>query len=147
MIIRCSSKWLRILKWTSRKIHVSKLISASQAELFSVTHPNCNKLGTAGLPLPFNNVKIVNDLMEDVTYGVPGQLLIQSPALMNCYYMDPKATEEAIYVDSEGAKWYRTGDYAVIDEDGCLTVLDRYVEPVNIGNRENERFNCVDSLT
>ena len=112
---------------------------------FSITHPNCTKVGTAGIPLPFNNVKIVDDSFNDVTYNKPGKLLITGPCLMNGYYCRPDLTKKAIYIDEKGTKWYITGDYAVVDFDGCLTVLDRYVEPITINNNGfEEKVNLLD---
>lgn len=101
---------------------------------FSITHPNCTKIGTAGIPLPFNNVKIVDDCFRDVTYNIPGRLLITGPCLMNGYYNRDDLTKEAMYTDEKQISWYRTGDYAVIDDDGCLTVLDRYIKPIQINS-------------
>lgn len=103
---------------------------------FSVTHPRCTKVGTAGLPLPFNNVKIVDEDFNDLTYNVPGRLFITGPCLMNGYYNRDDLTKKAIYVDDNGISWYSTGDYAVVDEDGCLTVIDRYIPPVVLENGE-----------
>ena len=112
---------------------------------FSVTHPNCTKMGTAGIPLPFNNVKIVNDSFKDVTYNVPGKLFITGPCLMNGYYNREDLTQKAIYVDDKGVAWYNTGDYAVVDNDGCLTILDRYVEPIEIiSDGKKEKVNTLD---
>lgn len=112
---------------------------------FSITHPNCNKLGTSGIPLPFNNVKIVNDSLEDLTYNKPGKLFITGPCLMNEYYNMKEQTKKAIYTDKNGVSWYNTGDYAVLDNDGCLTVLDRYKEPVIIkNNNKTEKVNLLD---
>lgn len=45
---------------------------------FSLTHPNCSKIGSSGIPLPFNNVKIVMILSM--------MLLIINPA--NCLSPD-----------------------------------------------------------
>ena len=109
---------------------------------FSITHPNCIKVGTAGIPLPFNNVKIVDDSFEDVTYNNPGKLYITSPCLMNGYYKRDDLTKKALYTDKKGTIWYNTGDYAVMDTDGCLTVLDRYMEPIQISS--NEKINLLD---
>lgn len=99
---------------------------------FSVPHPNCMKLGTAGIPQPFNNVKIVDESFHDVTYNVPGRLFITGPALMNGYYKREDLTKKVLYTDEKGITWYDTGDYAVVDDDGCLTVLDRYMGPIEI---------------
>lgn len=113
---------------------------------FSVCHPKCNKIGSAGLPLPFNNVKIVDDSMRDLTYGQAGRLLIQSPALMNGYYNNQSLTDKAMYIDENGEKWYNTGDYAKIDDDGCLTVLDRYVDPITINNEKVQLLDIVEKI-
>lgn len=109
---------------------------------FSITHPNCTKVGTAGIPLPFNNVKIIDESFNDVTYNKPGRLLITGPCLMNGYYNREDLTKKAIYIDDKGISWYITGDYAVLDDDGCLTILDRYTSPVKV--RNGEQVNMLD---
>ncbi len=113
---------------------------------FTLTHPNCVKLGTSGIPLPFNNVKIVNESFKDTTYNVPGQLLITGPCLMNGYYNREDLTNKVIYMDEYGTSWYITGDYAVLDDDGCLTVLDRYMPAIEITgtNGIKEKVNPID---
>ena len=113
---------------------------------FSIIHQYCNKVGTTGLPLPFNNVKIVDDSFNDVTYGVPGKLFITGPCLMNGYYKRDDLTKKVMWIDSDGTRWYNTGDYAVLDDDGCLTVLDRYVEPIAIKSDDGkeEKVNILD---
>lgn len=127
-------------------IHQMTGFGASEVNTtFSITHPNCNKVGTAGIPLPFNNVKIVDESFRDVTYNKPGKLFITGPCLMNGYYHRDDLTSKAIYVDSRGVSWYNTGDYAIVDNDGCLTILDRYVSPVKINYKgNNENVNMLD---
>ena len=91
--------------------------------------------------------EIVDEVFNDVTYNVPGKLYITGPCLMNEYYNRPDLTQKAIYVDEEGTRWYSTGDYAVMDADGCLTVLDRYSEPVDITyNGQTEKVNLLDIM-
>lgn len=99
---------------------------------FSICHPNCNKVGSAGIPLPFNNVKIISDNGNYATYGKPGRLYITGPCLMNGYYKRDDLTQKVLISDEDGTLWYDTGDYAVMDDDGCLTVLDRDSKPVSI---------------
>ncbi len=114
---------------------------------FSCTHQYCNKIGTAGIPMPFNNVKITDTSIKDVTYNVPGKLFITGPALMNGYYKRDDLTKKAIYIDEDGTRWYYTGDYAVMDKDGCLTVLDRFIEPVTINFKgKEEKVNMLDII-
>ena len=102
---------------------------------FSVTHPNCNKVGSCGLPLPFNNVRIVDDSLRDLTYNKPGQLHLTGPSMMNGYYGRDDLTEKVTYYEN-GTKWYISGDYAVMDDDGCMTVLDRYTGPITIDSHQ-----------
>lgn len=99
---------------------------------FTAAHPLCDKLGASSLPLPFNNVKIIDENGNDLTYNQPGRLLITGPCLMNGYLGRDDLTQKVLIKDKNGITWYDTRDYAVIDEDGCLTVLDRDAPPADI---------------
>ncbi len=112
---------------------------------FSITHPYCNKIGTAGIPLPFNNVKILDENGDNLSYGQPGRLFITGPCMMNGYYGRDDLTNKVLIPDKNGVIWYDTGDYAVVDYDGCLTVLDRYKSPIEIQrNGQKEKVNMLD---
>ena len=56
---------------------------------FTVAHPNCNMIGSSGLPLPFNNVMIKDRSFNDLSYNQPGRIWITGPAMMNGYYNKP----------------------------------------------------------
>lgn len=99
---------------------------------FSFASPNCNVVGSAGIPLPFNNVKIVDSDFNDLTYNQPGRLLITSPCLMLGYFGRNDLTKQALYTDEKGIVWYDTKDYAYVDDNGCLYVLDRDKAPTEI---------------
>ena len=73
---------------------------------FSVAHPNCNMIGSSGLPLPFNNVMIKDRSFNDLSYNEPGRIWVTGPAMMNCYYNNPQMTDSVIYTDKNGVKWY-----------------------------------------
>lgn len=113
---------------------------------FSMTHPYCNKIGSCGLPLPFNNVRITDGSLNPLSYNERGKLFITGPALMNEYYNRPDLTKEAILVDKDGTRWYNTKDYAVMDDDGCLTVLDRYVEPIKINSHDIQTLDIIETV-
>lgn len=113
---------------------------------FTMTHPNCNKIGTAGIPLPFNNVRITDASLKPLSYNQRGKLFITGPCLMNEYYSRPDLTEKAILIDKDGTRWYNTKDYAVLDKDGCLTVIDRYVEPIVINSREINTLDIIEDI-
>lgn len=99
---------------------------------FSVAHPNCNIVGSAGIPLPFNNVRIKDQDFNDLSYNQPGRLLITGPAMMNGYYNDESLTKDVLITDEDGTIWYDTKDYAYVDISGSLVTIDRYIEPINI---------------
>lgn len=112
---------------------------------FSFASPNCNVVGSAGIPLPFNNVRIVDSNFNDLTYNQSGRLLITSPCLMLGYFGRDDLTKQALYTDEKGIVWYDTKDYAYVDENGCLFVLDRDKPKVEINVGEHtEMVNLLD---
>ena len=106
---------------------------------FSVANPNCNVSGSAGIPLPFNNVRIVDESFRDVSYNTPGRLLITGPCLMNGYYGREDLTKKALIKDDNGITWYNTGDYARMDTNGNLFVLDRIAKPIEIVDKDGSK--------
>lgn len=105
---------------------------------FSVANPNCNAIGSSGIPLPFNNVKIVDDSFNDLTYNQPGRLLITGPCIMNGYYERDDLTKQVLIHDENGTIWYDTKDYALMDDDGNLFVLDRDSKPITINSKDGK---------
>ncbi|MCP2261701.1 4-coumarate--CoA ligase [Streptoalloteichus tenebrarius] len=81
--------------------------------------------GTVGLMLPNMTAKLVDPATgEEVGPGVPGELLLRGPNVMAGYLNDEAATEAAF--DDEG--FLRTGDVAVVDGQGCFSIVDRVKE-------------------
>ena len=103
---------------------------------FSVAHPNCNMIGSSGLPLPFNNVMIKDRSFNDLSYNEPGRIWVTGPAMMNCYYNNPQMTDSVIYTDKDGIKWYNTKDFGFVHDTGSLFVLDRDQKPLEINSKE-----------
>lgn len=103
---------------------------------FTVAHPNCNMIGSSGLPLPFNNVMIKDRSFNDLSYNEPGRIWVTGPAMMNCYYNNPQMTDSVIYTDKNGVKWYNTKDFGFVHDTGSLFVLDRDQKPLEINSKE-----------
>ena len=57
---------------------------------------------------------------EDVVAGDPGEIWVRGPNVFVGYWDDPDATSRVL-VDG----WLRTGDVAVADDDGFLSLVDR----------------------
>jgi O-succinylbenzoic acid--CoA ligase len=70
-------------------------------------------------PVPGTAVRIVAD-GADVPPGMPGEILVRGPTVMQGYLHDPEATSRAL---RDG--WLHTGDAGYLDADGALHVLDR----------------------
>ncbi len=92
-----------------------------------------NKPGTVGLPLPGARFKIVDpDSLTELPTGEAGLVLIGGTQIMQGYLNDPERTAEAI-VEQDGIRWYKSGDKGKLDEDGFLTILDRYSRFAKLG--------------
>ncbi|ALB70357.1 long-chain-fatty-acid--CoA ligase FadD [Cronobacter muytjensii] len=76
--------------------------------------------GSIGLPVPSTEVKLIDDEGHEVAPGEPGELCIKGPQVMLGYWQRPDATDEIL---QEG--WLRSGDIAVMDEEGFLRIVDR----------------------
>lgn len=92
-----------------------------------------NKPGTVGAPLPGTQFRIVDpDTMEELPIGEDGLILAGGAQIMKGYLKNPEMTAQAIAVIN-GKRWYKTGDKGHVDEDGYLTIVDRYSRFAKIG--------------
>ncbi|HHJ16675.1 MAG TPA: acyl-[ACP]--phospholipid O-acyltransferase [Gammaproteobacteria bacterium] len=92
-----------------------------------------SKPGTVGLPLPGSSFKIVDpDTMQPLPSNEDGLILIGGTQVMLGYLNDPEKTRESI-VEIDGHRWYKSGDKGHLDEDGFLTIVDRYSRFAKIG--------------
>jgi long-chain acyl-CoA synthetase len=77
--------------------------------------------GSIGLPLPGVLVRLIDRFGEDALVGDPGEVWVKGPNVFAGYWDDPEATRAALTEDG----WLRTGDLAVVDDDGFLWLVDR----------------------
>src|SRR5947199_5068173 len=77
--------------------------------------------GTIGPPLPGVDVRLVDADGGDVLPGDPGEIWVHGPNVFPGYWHDPAATARALTADG----WRRTGDVAVSDDDGELSLVAR----------------------
>jgi long-chain acyl-CoA synthetase len=87
----------------------------------SFNPPGHIKLGTIGLPVASTNCKVIDDNGNELPVGEAGELCVKGPQVMKGYWQRPEATAETISSDG----WLKTGDVAVISEDGYLKIVDR----------------------
>ncbi|MEU9886354.1 AMP-binding protein [Sphaerisporangium sp. NPDC051011] len=85
-------------------------------------------LGLLGVPTPGWKVRVVDENLRDVPPDSPGELLVSGPSLMRGYWRRPEATEAAL---RDG--WFRTGDLAVMREDGWIRLVGRIKDSIRRG--------------
>lgn len=92
------------------------------------------KPGTIGQPLPQTQVRLLDkeDPTRDAQAGEPGELAVAGPQVMQGYWNRPDADAD-VFVEIEGTRWLRTGDIAVIDDDGFIAIVDRSKDMIAVG--------------
>jgi long-chain acyl-CoA synthetase len=77
--------------------------------------------GCIGLPIPSTECGIMNDQGELLPQGEVGELVIRGPQVMKGYWQRPEETAKVMTEDG----WLRTGDIAMMTEDGFFKIVDR----------------------
>jgi fatty-acyl-CoA synthase len=90
------------------------------------------KVGSAGQPPLYTDVRCVDEEGRPVPAGERGEICIKGPNIMAGYWNRPDATAEVI--DADG--WFHSGDLGYLDEQGYLYVVDR-VKDMVISGGEN----------
>ncbi|MER8097782.1 AMP-binding protein [Streptomyces goshikiensis] len=100
------------------------------------------RVSTVGRVGPHLEVKVVDPgTGRTVPRGEPGELCTRGYSVMLGYWGEPERTAEAV----DAARWMHTGDLAVMDEDGYLSITGRIKDMVirggeNLYPREIEEF-------
>ncbi|WP_296219933.1 long-chain-fatty-acid--CoA ligase FadD1 [Pseudomonas sp. UBA2684] len=79
------------------------------------------QIGTIGIPVPSTLCKVIDDEGNELPLGSIGELCVKGPQVMKGYWQRQEATDEIL--DADG--WLKTGDIAVIQEDGYMRIVDR----------------------
>jgi len=83
--------------------------------------PSFAKFGSMGEPVEGVEVRIVDERRRSVPPGTAGEILVRSPQNMLGYWRDPVATRDAF---AHGG-WLKTGDLALVADDGYLWFVGR----------------------
>ncbi len=91
--------------------------------IVSFNPPDAIQLGTIGKPAAGTSVKVIGADGDDepLPVGEAGELCVKGPQVMKGYWNRPEDTAKTL--DDEG--WLRTGDIAVLQEDGYIRIVDR----------------------
>ena len=96
------------------------------------------KPGSCGRAVLNVQTRVVDEQLRDVAPGEVGEIVHRSPHLMLGYFHDDERTAAAFEGD-----WFHSGDLATIDDEGCITVVDRKKDMIktggeNVASREVE---------
>ncbi|WP_110602416.1 MULTISPECIES: AMP-binding protein [Salinicola] len=86
-----------------------------------VNPPEAPQIGTIGKPVPGTSIQVVDDDGRALPRGERGELCVKGPQVMKGYWNRPEDTAKTL--DDEG--WLRTGDMAMILDDGYVKIVDR----------------------
>jgi fatty-acyl-CoA synthase len=109
------------------------MTEASPGVLLLDRAQSVTKAGSAGVPHFFTDVRIVRPDLVDCRPGEAGEVLVGGPNVMRGYWNRPDETSAAFTPDGV---WFRSGDVAVSDVDGYVTVVDR-IKDMIISGGEN----------
>lgn len=96
------------------------MTETSPGALFLGAERAAEKAGTAGVASFFTDVRVIDSEGHDVRPGEKGEVVVAGPNVMAGYWNLPDATEEAMT-----GEWFHSGDVAVVDDEGYVTIVDR----------------------
>ncbi|MBM4762861.1 medium-chain fatty-acid--CoA ligase [Bacillus sp. B15-48] len=96
---------------------------------------------TDGKPLPGVEIKIVDELRQQVPAGIQGEEASRGPNVFVGYLKEPGLTNRAL--DDEG--WFYSGDLCIMDDDGFISISGRKKDIIIRGG-ENISSSEVESI-
>ena len=107
------------------------------SETLAATHINPvhrPKAQCLGMPVFDVDARVVDPVsLQELPAGdheTAGEIVVHAPQVMLGYWNNPQATAEA-FLEIDGKRFLRTGDLAVIDEDGYYFMVDRLKRMIN----------------
>ena len=88
-------------------------------------HEFPDKLATVGRPMHGHDIRVISEEGDLLPAGEVGEVVGKSGSMMKGYHNKPDSTAEAEWYSPEGERFIRTGDLAVVDEDGFFTLIGR----------------------
>ncbi|MFZ5722421.1 MAG: AMP-binding protein [Pseudomonadota bacterium] len=102
--------------------------------LLTSNPPTRPKTGTVGIPVVGTDVRIVDveTGTKEMAIGEPGEIIACGPQIMKGYLNLPDASAKTVR-EFDGRKYLYTGDVAVMDDEGYLTICDRSKDMLIVG--------------
>lgn len=86
------------------------------------------RLSSAGKPSPLCTVQVISPEGEILPRGERGEIVLRGSLVMDGYYKNPEATQEASKFG-----WHHTGDIGYLDDEGFLFIVDRAKDMIITG--------------
>jgi fatty-acyl-CoA synthase len=104
--------------------------STEMGPIVSVVRPvdALRKFGSCGAPVQYTHVRVVGEDGQDVAPGETGEVWAHGPAITPGYWRRDTDDDTAF-----AGEWFRTGDAVVQDDEGFLTIVDRYKDMYKSG--------------
>ena len=83
--------------------------------------PRDIRVGTVGTALADTLLKVVDEDGNALPNGEVGELVVHGPQVMQGYWNKPEETAQVLGDD----RWLKTGDMAIIQDDGYVRIVDR----------------------
>ncbi|MCA9685091.1 MAG: AMP-binding protein, partial [Myxococcales bacterium] len=95
--------------------------------LITISNPyvGVRKPGAVGQPVPGCDAAVIDERGDELPAGEPGELIVHSNGIMVGYWNLPEQSAAGFVRDREGRPWFRTGDVAVVDEQGYFQIVGR----------------------
>lgn len=82
------------------------------------------KPGSCGVPIASTLCGVIDENLNFLPIGEPGELVVAGPQVMVGYHNRPEENEK-VFFEAGGYRWLRTGDFAKMDEEGYIFIIDR----------------------
>jgi len=108
--------------------------SMTEFSVDRVALPSDGDILPVGFPAPYTDVELVDEKFAPVDRGTVGELVVRGTELSPGYWRDPALSARIWPPDpaAPGQRLFRTGDLAVMDDDGCLHGRGRADQQVKI---------------
>jgi fatty-acyl-CoA synthase len=129
-----SSMPVEVLQELTRRLPEVRLYNfygqTEMSPLATVLRPEdqMRKAGSAGRPSINVETRLVDSDDLPVSAGSVGEIVHRSPHAMLGYWNDPEKTADAFR-----GGWFHSGDLAVMDGEGYITIVDRKKDMINTG--------------
>ncbi len=107
---------------------MSPMLAALTSEYHVLDGPRAGKLNSVGHPVPYLDIRIVDENDCELEQGEIGEIIARGPTVMKGYLNRPDETAHALR-----GGWFHTGDMGYFDEDGLLFISGRLKDMIISG--------------